>query len=61
MGELFYALTDIYPRYIDANQSMMRFEQFLNFARDYELFPKLVSKASLYRIFKALALMNEAM
>lgn len=26
MGELFYALTETYPRYIDSNQSMMRFE-----------------------------------
>ena len=39
----------------------MRFEQFLNFTRDFDIFPKLMSKASLYRIFKALALMNDAM
>lgn len=61
MGELFYALTETYARYIDSNQSMMRFEQFIDFTRDFDIFPKLMSKASLYRIFKALALMNDAM
>jgi hypothetical protein len=61
MGELFYALNEIYPRYIDPGQTMMKFEQFLNFTRDHDIFPKLCSKAALHRIFHSLALMSEAM
>lgn len=61
MGELFYALNDIYPRYTDANTDMMNFEQFLAFCRDHDIFPYVCSKPAIFRIFHALSIMNEAL
>lgn len=61
MGELFCALSDIYPRYCDANSNQMTFDQFLSFCRDHDVFPYICSKPSIYRIFHALSMMNEAL
>ena len=61
MGELFYALTEIYPRYTDGNSDLMTFEQFLAFCRDHEIFPYVCSKPAIYRIFHSLSIMNEAL
>ena len=58
MSQLYFTLSDIYGHYIDKNQHLMRFEQFVSFAYDYGIFPQLCSKAAMYRVFHTLVMMN---
>jgi len=39
----------------------MNFEQFISFATDYGIFPDLLTKSTLYRIFHSLSYINEVM
>ncbi len=62
MSELFCTMQDIFPKYTGGlKQGQMNFEQFANFCRDYDVFPRFCSKPALYRIFHTLALMKEVL
>lgn len=39
----------------------MTFEEFASFARDYDIFPNVLSKPTLYRIFHTLSQMKEVL
>ena len=47
----------IYPYYLEYVDSsgLMHFESFVNFCRDFSVFPDLVSKPGLHRIFHSLS------
>lgn len=61
MGDLYQVVSqkdrDIFRTYSDIGEKM-NFHQFLNFARDHDLFPSYCSKAALYRIFHSLSTFN---
>ena len=52
------SIIDIYRIYAD-NKGYMDFYQYVNFCSDYDIFPDMATKASLYRIFHSLSFMNE--
>jgi hypothetical protein len=39
----------------------MNFSQFVTFCSDFDIFPSLITKAALYRIFHSLSFINEVM
>ncbi len=60
MSDLHVVLLPIYPKYCD-NRNLLQFENFLEFARDHDIFPQSCSKASLSRIFYSLARLRESL
>ena len=52
------AIIDIYKQYAD-NKGLLNFTKFINLCSDYDIFPGMVSKAALYRIFHSLSFINE--
>lgn len=52
------SIIDIYKVYAD-NKGHMNFTKFINFCSDYDIFPGMTTKASLYRIFHSLSFINE--
>ena len=52
------SIIDIYKIYADS-KGYMNFQQFINFSTDYDIFPTIIAKATLYRIFHSLSFMNE--
>ena len=54
------SIVDLYKSYAD-NKGCMNFTKFIGFCSDYDIFPSLVTKASLYRIFHSLSFINEMM
>ena len=63
MSELFCTLQDLFPIYVAKvnTQTLMTFDQFATFARDYDIFPRFCSKPTLYKIFHTLAQMKETL
>jgi hypothetical protein len=63
MSELFCTLQDLFPIYVSKvnTQTLMTFDQFTAFARDYDIFPRFISISTLYRIFHTLAQMKETL
>lgn len=52
------ATIDTYKRYSD-QKHLMNFNQFMQFCSDHDVFPYLVSKPALFRIFHSLSFINE--
>jgi len=51
-------LDKVYEAYSD-RRGRMDFEQFLKFASDFSIFPDIISKAHLHRIFQNIAFSSE--
>jgi len=51
-------IIDIYRQYADS-KGYMNFIKFINFCSDFDIFPELATKATLYRIFHSLSFINE--
>ena len=51
-------IIDVYKAYSD-RKGYMNFTQFISFCSDYDVFPALATKASLYRVFHSLSFINE--
>jgi len=51
-------VVDIYRAYADG-KGCMNFNQFIVFCSDYDVFPDLLTKAALFRIFHSLSFINE--
>ena len=51
-------IIDVFKMYAD-NKGYMNFTKFINFCSDYDIFPHMTTKASLYRIFHSLSFINE--
>ena len=60
MSVLFPVVTeDVFMKYAGINQTL-NFEGFVNFTRDHDIFPEMLSKAALFRIFHSLSNFSEA-
>ena len=61
MGKLFNVLAgEVFSVYAD-RKGLLKFEKFMEFARDHDIFPKVVTKAALFTIFSSLAQLNETL
>ncbi len=61
MSILFQVLAgEVYQVYAD-RKSMIKFDNFLEFAKDHDIFPKLVPKAAINTVFQSLAILNETL
>lgn len=54
------SIIDVYKVYSD-KKSYMNFSQYVTFCTDFDIFPSLITKAALYRIFHSLSFMNEVL
>lgn len=61
MGKLYNVLAgEVYQVYTD-KKGMITFDKFLEFARDHDIFPRLVPKSVINTIFQSLAMLNETL
>lgn len=61
MGRLFQVLAgEVYQVYAD-KKGLINFDQFLEFAKDHDIFPKLVPKSVINTVFQSLAFLNETL
>ena len=61
MGRLFQVLAgEVYQVYAD-KKGLINFDQFLEFAKDHDIFPKLVPKSVMNTVFQSLAFLNETL
>jgi len=61
MGDLYSVLFDAYMLYAEPSNHLMNFNQFIMFCKDHDIFPDVISKAALYRIFHSLSFLNESL
>ena len=52
------AVLEVYRVYADS-KGYMNFGVFMTFCSDYDVFPEVITKASLYRIFHSLSFIND--
>ena len=61
MGRLFQVLAgEVFQVYAD-KKGHINFDQFLEFAKDHDIFPKLVPKSVMNTVFQSLAFLNETL
>ncbi len=61
MGRLFQVLAgEVFQVYAD-KKGLINFDQFLEFAKDHDIFPKLVPKSVMNTVFQSLAFLNETL
>lgn len=61
MGRLFQVLAgEVFQVYAD-KKGLINFDQFLEFAKDHDIFPKLVPKSVINTVFQSLAFLNETL
>ena len=61
MGRLFQVLAgEDFQVYAD-KKGLINFDQFLEFAKDHDIFPKLVPKSVMNTVFQSLAFLNETL
>lgn len=52
------SIINVYKSYSDG-KGLMNFTQFIGFCSDFNIFPAVATKATLYRIFHSLGYINE--
>jgi len=61
MGRLFQVLAgEVFEVYAD-KKGFINFDQFLEFAKDHDIFPKVVPKSVMNTVFQSLAILNETL
>ena len=60
MSDLHQVLGMIFVKYKESN-NLMNFDQFLQFAKDHDIFPTECSKAGLYSIFNELSKIKDSL
>ena len=61
MGRLFQVLAgEVFQVYAD-KKGLINFDQFLEFSKDHDIFPKLVPKSVMNTVFQSLAFLNETL
>lgn len=61
MSKLFQVLAgEVFEVYAD-KKGQIKFDKFLEFAKDHDIFPKIVPRCAINTVFQSLALLNETL